>query len=308
MPGRDSLPLRRLLLFFIVVAAVVALDQWTKALIRSYPEGHVFFEAGFFRIIRLQNTGAAFGLFRGANLALMIVDFVAIIASLVYVFGFSRRYPMRLPGWIGMSFVVAGTCGNLIDRFNSSVEGITDFISIGVWPAFNVADSSITVGIILFAFTLVFLTPRPGVPVPNANTIELIADENGIRLDGYVARRCPELSRTQAQRLIGERRVTVNGIPAKASLKVFSGDRIVVNVPAAEASDLTPEAIPVRIVYEDDDVLVVDKPAGLIVHPCPAIRRTRSSTLFCPTCPSCRRRATACVPASSTGWTGIRQG
>ncbi len=166
MPGRDSLLSRRLLprllLFFILVALVVALDQWNKSLIRSYPEGHVFFKAGFFQIIHLQNTGAAFGLFRGASLALMVVDFVAIIASLVYIFGFSRRYPMRLLGWIGMSLVVAGTSGNLIDRLNTSVDGITDFISIGPWPAFNVADSSITVGVILFAITLVFFTPRPG--------------------------------------------------------------------------------------------------------------------------------------------------
>ena len=162
MPGRDSPPLRRLLLFVIVVALVVALDQWTKDLIRSYPEGHVFFEAGFFRIIRLQNTGAAFGLFRGASVALMVVDFAAIAAALVYIFGYARPYPLRLLGWIGMSLIVAGTTGNLIDRLNTSVVGITDFISIGIWPAFNVADSSITVGIILLAVTLVFLTPRAG--------------------------------------------------------------------------------------------------------------------------------------------------
>lgn len=162
MPGRDSLPFRRLALFVVLVALVVALDQWTKSLIRTYPEGDVLFHAGFFRIVHWQNTGAAFGLFRGASTVLMVVDFVAIAAALVYIFGLSRRYPMRLPGWIGMSLVVAGTTGNLVDRLNTSVEGITDFISIGVWPAFNVADSSITVGIILLAFTLVFLTPRTG--------------------------------------------------------------------------------------------------------------------------------------------------
>ena len=103
----------------------------------------------------------------------------------------------------------------------------------------------------------------------NGKAVELVVDEDDIRLDLYIARRCPELSRTQAQRLIGEGRVDVNGIPGKPSLKVFAGDRIVVNVPAAHTSDLTPEDIPVRIVYEDDDLLVVDKPAGLTVHPAP---------------------------------------
>ncbi len=162
MPGRDSLPFRRVLLFFVLVAAIVALDQWTKAFIRTYPEGDVLFQAGIFRIVHFQNTGAAFGLFREAGTVLMVIDFVAIAAALVYIFAFSRRYPLRLPGWIGMSLVVAGTCGNLIDRLNTSVVGITDFIYIWVWPAFNVADSAITVGVIIFAYTLIFLTPKRG--------------------------------------------------------------------------------------------------------------------------------------------------
>ena len=103
----------------------------------------------------------------------------------------------------------------------------------------------------------------------NGRSIELVVDEDDIRLDLHIARRVPELSRTQAHRLISEGRVNVNGILAKPSLKVFTGDSIVVNVPAADTSSLAPEAIPVRIVYEDEDVLVVDKPAGMTVHPAP---------------------------------------
>ncbi len=105
--------------------------------------------------------------------------------------------------------------------------------------------------------------------MPAGKTVELIADADGDRLDLYIARHAPDLSRTQAQRLIGEGRVTVNGIPGKASVRVFAGDRIVIDVPPPEVSPLAPEAIPLRIVCEDDDVLVVDKPAGLTVHPAP---------------------------------------
>ncbi len=105
--------------------------------------------------------------------------------------------------------------------------------------------------------------------MPNDKTVELVADNDDVRLDRYIALRCPDLSRTQAQRLISEGQVTVNGVPARASLKVFGGDRVVVNIPAPESSRLAPEAIPVKIIYEDDDLLVVDKPAGLTVHPAP---------------------------------------
>ena len=94
-------------------------------------------------------------------------------------------------------------------------------------------------------------------------------DEPGPRLDRYVAAKCPELSRTQAQRLISEGYITVNDGPAKASLKLDAGDRVTVTIPPAAPSTLLPEDIPFGIIYEDDDLLVIDKPAGLAVHPAP---------------------------------------
>ena len=100
-------------------------------------------------------------------------------------------------------------------------------------------------------------------------TINLVADTSGVRLDKYIADRVPEISRTQGQRLVLDGRVTVNGSPARSSLKLDAGDRIVVELPPPAPSTLTPEAIPIEIVYEDDDLLVVDKPAGLTVHPAP---------------------------------------
>ena len=96
-----------------------------------------------------------------------------------------------------------------------------------------------------------------------------VVEEPGARLDKYVSEKCPELSRSQAQRLIADGKITVNGIPAKPSLKLRTGDRIRITIPPPPPSHLEPEAIPLNIVYEDDDLLVVDKPAGLTVHPAP---------------------------------------
>jgi len=96
-----------------------------------------------------------------------------------------------------------------------------------------------------------------------------VVDKQGTRLDKYVSDKCPELSRTRAQKLIGDGHITVNSHAAKASLKLNIGDRVNVVIPPTAPSPLSPEAIPLKIIYEDDDLLVVDKPAGLTVHPAP---------------------------------------
>jgi 23S rRNA pseudouridine1911/1915/1917 synthase len=96
-----------------------------------------------------------------------------------------------------------------------------------------------------------------------------IADIAGIRLDKFVGDTCPELSRTHAQRLIAAGFVTVNDRPAKSSFKLAAGDKVDISIPPETPSPLSPEAIPLKIVYEDADLLVIDKPPGLPVHPAP---------------------------------------
>jgi len=96
-----------------------------------------------------------------------------------------------------------------------------------------------------------------------------VVDSQGIRLDRYVAENCPELTRTQAQKLINDGLVRVNGMVARSSLKLNVGDCVTVVIPPSPSSQPEPEAIPFGILYEDDDVLVIDKPAGLPVHPAP---------------------------------------
>jgi len=97
----------------------------------------------------------------------------------------------------------------------------------------------------------------------------LAVEAPGARLDKYVTDHFTELSRTRIQKLISNGYVKVNGKIAKAGLKLSSGDSLTVSLPPATPDELIPEDIPLSIIYEDDDLLVVDKPAGLTVHPAP---------------------------------------
>jgi 23S rRNA pseudouridine1911/1915/1917 synthase len=93
------------------------------------------------------------------------------------------------------------------------------------------------------------------------------AGDAGSRLDRFLQARAPDLSRTRLQALIAAGAVLVDGGRAKASLRLRPGARVTVSLPPPEPLALTPEPIPLAVVYEDADVLVVDKPAGLVVHP-----------------------------------------
>jgi 23S rRNA pseudouridine1911/1915/1917 synthase len=91
----------------------------------------------------------------------------------------------------------------------------------------------------------------------------------GQRLDRYLASRLPDVSRTRVKALIDAGLVAVEGRPGRAATRLAAGDRVEVTVPPPVAVDLAPEPIPLRVVYEDGDLLVVDKAAGLVVHPAP---------------------------------------
>lgn len=96
-----------------------------------------------------------------------------------------------------------------------------------------------------------------------------VIDEPGIRLDRFISARYPEFSRSYLQKLINEGLVTVNGKTVKAGFKLNIRDKVEVIIPEPPPSPLTPEPIPVKIIFEDDDLMVVDKPAGLTTHPSP---------------------------------------
>lgn len=96
---------------------------------------------------------------------------------------------------------------------------------------------------------------------------KLVVDLNDVRLDAYIAKLKNDISRTMIQKLIEEGNILVNGKSKKISYKVQLGDEIELNIPKAKEIELKAENIPVEVVYEDDDIIVVNKPKGMVVHP-----------------------------------------
>jgi len=89
------------------------------------------------------------------------------------------------------------------------------------------------------------------------------------RLDAFLASRIPEVSRTQIQKAIDSEKVFVNGLPVKRNYKLKPGDRVAFLLIEPEHINALPEPIPLDIVFEDTDIIVVDKPQGMVVHPAP---------------------------------------
>ena len=145
-------------IFPLTALLIVATDQISKLWIRSnLTIGESVFEVGFFRLTYIHNSGAAFGLFQGQSFLLTIIALVGVSALLLYAYLFHHKFPFlgnRL-GKLALGLVLGGTVGNLIDRIN--IGYVTDFINFNLWPAFNIADSAIFVGIIMLAFSLLFL-------------------------------------------------------------------------------------------------------------------------------------------------------
>jgi signal peptidase II len=126
---------------------IVAVDQWTKYLVRSQLDvGETWMPlswlAPYARVIHWNNTGAAFGLFPSASLVFTVVALLVSVAILIY---FPRVPASQWPLRSALVLQFAGALGNLIDRV--VLGTVTDFISVGTFPVFNLADASISVGV-----------------------------------------------------------------------------------------------------------------------------------------------------------------
>ncbi|MBR4099277.1 MAG: RluA family pseudouridine synthase [Clostridium sp.] len=99
--------------------------------------------------------------------------------------------------------------------------------------------------------------------------LTLTADQAGERADAFLARCVPDLTRSAAQRLLEEGAVTLTGRPVKKNYKTNPGDELQVSLPDPEPMDVIPQDIPLDVIFEDGDVIVVNKPVGLVVHPAP---------------------------------------
>ena len=108
-----------------------------------------------------------------------------------------------------------------------------------------------------------------GGAAPRKLTFFLGQEEAGRRLDQVTAALLPDLSRSRVQQLIRSGLATLNGESVRCSQPVRPGDRLDLVIPPPEPTEPIPQDIPLQIVYEDEDIVVVDKPAGLVVHPAP---------------------------------------
>ena len=159
MRKASSLPGKwRIVVFFLTALLVVTADQLSKIWIRSHlAVGQSLPETGWLRLTHVRNTGAVFGLFQDQSLPLTVVAILGIAVLLAYALLSYRRFPFldNTLGKVALGLVLGGTVGNLIDRLRFGY--ITDFIDVGFWPAFNVADSAIVVGVIIFTYSLLSL-------------------------------------------------------------------------------------------------------------------------------------------------------
>jgi signal peptidase II len=149
---------------FAAAACIVLLaDQLSKAWLRTrLALGQTLFDAGFFQIIHIRNTGAAFGTFQGHTLVIIVVVFIEILVLLLIVFFLRGRLSFidSLTLRVGLGLIMGGAIGNQIDRLRLGY--VTDFIDFKVWPAFNIADASAVIGAIIVAFAIVFLAKSVG--------------------------------------------------------------------------------------------------------------------------------------------------
>ena len=150
----------------LIVGLVVLLDQLTKVLVVNtiplYKTIPVI--PGFLNLTHYQNPGIAFGIFskNSSNLTQIILMCAAIGAVFIIFYFYTkadRKYPLMLAGF---SLIMGGAVGNLIDRFRMSkvVDFIEVYLGSFIWPAFNIADSAITVGVVIFAYYMIFKKPE----------------------------------------------------------------------------------------------------------------------------------------------------
>lgn len=102
-----------------------------------------------------------------------------------------------------------------------------------------------------------------------SEAVEFVVAEGGERLDVFLAARCSDLSRSRIRRLVEDGRVTVDGRRSKASFRLSTGQTVRMEVPPASTPRMRPSRIPLNIVFEDGHLMVIDKAAGMVVHPGP---------------------------------------
>lgn len=143
---------QRYWLMGVIALAVVVLDQLVKVIVRSTIQpGEVVDVLPGIDFVHVTNTGIAFSLFSGSTGVIAVLTLITIAVIAVVLVAYAGQHRL-VP--IGGGLLLGGSIGNLIDRMTR--EGVTDFIAIGAWPAFNVADTAVTCGAILLVIAVIF--------------------------------------------------------------------------------------------------------------------------------------------------------
>lgn len=143
---------RRHWTFLLLAAAVALIDQLSKFLVRAtMSPGESLPSEGIVRLTYVRNTGGVFGLFPDQTFALIFTSFIGILALLLYYRYLSFQ---NVTLKIGLGLQLGGAVGNLVDRVR--LGHVTDFLDLGAWPVFNLADSAIVIGLVIVAWFLLF--------------------------------------------------------------------------------------------------------------------------------------------------------
>ena len=230
------------------------------------------------------NSGAAFGILPGQTAFLIIMSLFGLGAIVLYYV-----YPPMDHGLIriALGMQLGGAIGNLLDRLRFGE--VTDWIDVGEFPTFNVADACISTSIVIvIGFFLLQEferkarqranarahlppTPRSGIfSVQRCRPRRLSSSQtrvgSGLTCSSLVGCRADTIAGPEADR---RRAVVVNGSAERASYRLAAGQRVSVTVPEARESSAQPENIALDIIYEDADIIAINKPAGMTVHPAP---------------------------------------
>ncbi len=139
-------------LFVSAAALIVAADQFTKWLVREgLARGESWPADWPVKLVHVTNSGAAFGILQGAGPLLVVTSLVGMAAIIIYLFNPEFAHPLMRAG---LALMFAGAVGNLIDRLWKGE--VVDFVKVPHWPAFNVADSAISIGVLLLIWAMLF--------------------------------------------------------------------------------------------------------------------------------------------------------
>ena len=237
-------------LFWTLFPSIFLFDQITKYLVyKNLALGQSIPDDFIIKITYARNTGTAFSLFSSYGSLLLIISiFVAVFFTIYFLMIEKPKLTMRL----FISLVVAGALGNIIDRVRFGY--VNDFIDVGFWPIFNIADSSISIALTIYFIDLIFLNKKMKINII-AKRIE--------RLDKLISSNT-DFSRSEVVEIIEKNCCVVDGKIQNKKSTIISPDSKIEILSVNSTEKKTYKKINTYLV--DEDIIVVEKPANMITH------------------------------------------